>query len=600
MAQSSAIIFFGFPARDRTVADSVAQLGLNLLKASPCDLQITCATDFPQPGYASYLRNLPAHLLATVTKKKQSYRTEGFPLISLRDILPFQSPSIAFSLTRPKNEVLATVDGMATYKIAGKVPVYVCERPDAKCLTDLGKLGVDMTTRPPLNCLNMSAYRFYLISLRLITLLIQVHTYPAARDVDHLNQLIAEFDVGSSDDAGERGTKRPRIEESSTSSSSSAPAAPPEKSDKSASVDPCAREITIYSAKPAKMKILNDVVTLGPPEDMDGIWFPFVNQLAKFDTKTVPDFITKYLMKSLAPNFYGQVTTAEAIRGAWGVIGKVDAGMELTHAVKVLSCALECQATAHPVFEGGVYAGTMMLGAGYTVAIRDKVYRPVPNSQWKTMVTSTSPILSILTEISDLSGIDVKECKTMSELAVELKVDTVDYPPDVKSKILSLAKRLRFSENPEPVHAETLVNMLKTLVQEEGEINVGTYLHWEALFKDHRRRTLSAFGSRCPSFNVRGGKTVTLKPGSTVITTLSVQMKPLEEAHADFVNLFATNQITNDLNSLKGKHVYRSFSGAAKSSVWNTLISIAHPDGAEPTHDAQEAVANPMADFAWG
>jgi len=101
-------LYFGHAstgAISETVSPALQDQGISMLRAQPQDVNIVVLTISDQPGYACYLRNLPAYMEATAMKRVCAIRGGGFPVREPASVLPWKLPPLTYTFDKPPSDV---------------------------------------------------------------------------------------------------------------------------------------------------------------------------------------------------------------------------------------------------------------------------------------------------------------------------------------------------------------------------------------------------------------------------------------------------------------------------------------------------------------
>lgn len=101
-----ATLYFGAPVRQNQSAHKEAlDQGLDLLRASPSEVVITCYKDYKQPGHTIFKENLAAFIfLSNNPTTRISSRNPIYHPITTKDVCPtYRKPVVVFSFSRSLN-----------------------------------------------------------------------------------------------------------------------------------------------------------------------------------------------------------------------------------------------------------------------------------------------------------------------------------------------------------------------------------------------------------------------------------------------------------------------------------------------------------------
>jgi hypothetical protein len=155
-----------------------------------------------QIAYDGYLANLPAFLHSTATQARVNCSAKYFRSnVDHQALLPLPLPSLGFFADAPiRNE---TEKGQFMNKIGNNVRVhrfgnrdlFIIDRPTPAIVMDLPLDELDYDSPTPDNCTNLTGIFSYLTTLKIITLFLSTHTYPAFQTPDGSDQYARDLEV---------------------------------------------------------------------------------------------------------------------------------------------------------------------------------------------------------------------------------------------------------------------------------------------------------------------------------------------------------------------------------------------------------------------
>lgn len=109
---------------------------------------------------------------------------------------------------------------------------------------------------------------------------------------------------------------------------------------------------------------------------IDGMLLRYVPDLSNDDPTGVPQFFTKYLLKSPGATFEEQINEVMDIKSFWGVLRTTSSGHILSHIVKCFEIAIDAQCGIKLIFDNGFYKGAILQGNGFSLSTQDKLCLP--------------------------------------------------------------------------------------------------------------------------------------------------------------------------------------------------------------------------------
>lgn len=206
----------------------------------------------------------------------------------------------------------------------------------------------------------------------------------------------------------------------------------------------------------------------------------------------------------------------EGMVAAWAQqICRTELGEWLAH--MMLCCEITAASGGYPQFvsnDSGEYQGAILVnGRGKVYVANGQVLENVTGAPFRAELQSFTSRDTLLEQIRVTAGLDTLGA-VVGMRSLSRRLCMGGQPSEaVKVAVLPLAKKLRFSERPTPVNAQTIQRMLTLLGDQAAEIPEDTFMPWEALFpKSRTEEVLSMFGSTVPSFNFGGPRTVNASP----------------------------------------------------------------------------------------
>lgn len=554
----------------QTVSPAVQDRGLSLLRAKPCDVQVTVLPVSIQPGYACYVMNLPAFMEATLTSRRTLICDRGYPIHRVAYELPWTLPSLIYDFLTPPSE--RRIEELRTHSgtILGRGRTsYVMRSPTLEAIRTLVSIGANSHTSHVMGTVNLDAMKMVYILRKIFSAFLLTHVYPAFRHTSDLKPTTVDVLTTV--------TKKRKVSTTSYIACVTDVVTnledPVEIDEGSPGIShQRSTDIRLTNAKPTP--ISND--KWGAMENIpnaSGLYVPYVKELASADTHTVPNLVSTTFVRCLSKTAKGMFRSMEQLRSAWGVIAQTDLGHEISHLAKCIEIALQAQSTVYPVYTNGIYEGTVICGAGYSMCIKDRVFEPLTYANLQEVVRDSSAHSQSLERICSVlreeHRDEISECRTMrglSEIVKGIELDVLQ-----RSEIVKAAHNLSYPSRYWSTATVNVKIMLDFLVNTEKAIPVDTPMHPKYLFSvDHMELVLSAFGHQAPTFMIPNGTRCDLQnvnpPSNFHVRTITV-----ENAVLDMTYCMENGYITNNMHNLSHKHRDNPLRSLEKMEVWVML-----------------------------
>lgn len=328
------------------------------------------------------------------------------------------------------------------------------------------------------------------------------------------------------------------------------------------------------------------------------ILFPYLEALAKRDTETIMDVLSRYLRPLLGENEGEARETYEWLKTRIGLLSDTTWGDELAHIFSGIGLMFDTGATMRIIITGNnLYQGFCLVGGGYSLLQYETMYEPVMNTRFAEVFNLASPHTSSFNKILDLIQFadDIERqaqktaCTTVSRLAALIRQHGIST--NNEDVIRREARNLSFPTDQNlPATAHNVGRVLRAMSANESEEFFP--LHPSMILeKDRRKRLLSAFGAVAPSFMIPGGRSVSLDGSFTYnvvvkgkkeqksTTRMFCQMVPLAKAAHDLDLLIQNHNVLTPIGTpLAGRassfSLIREFAGEGGVNVLAALRSL--------------------------
>lgn len=570
-------LYLAHPAIDdvkQAISPAVQDKGLSYLKAKPSDVHIICIPSELQPGFACYAANISAFITATLTGKHVAIANRGYPTPVPPMQLPWKYPPTIYDFPKAPNDRKKDMLRAHSQVIVGKKKEvsFVMSEPTIELVRSVVNDGAREKTLHMIGTINIDALKMVMILRRILSGFLLTHTYPAFRHVSDLNP--------SEEPQVATAMKRRKVDNTSyvtciddveqhVNDPDELPAEKPELPQPPNPV----QYIQLRYAKPTR----NPVRMWGSVENIpnaSGIYVPYVKELAAADGITVPRLMATTFIRSFARTIGGSIAQIEEFNKAWGVIHTSDLGHQISHICRCIEIALRCQAAVYLVYSGNIYEGTVICGAGFTLGLHGRVYKPIAFEELQQVVRDRSAHAKALAGINEKAGgmnEEIDKCTSirgLSALLCDVELDT-----EARTDIVKLAHNLSY---PGRYWSSSVVNVKAALgyLQSTDEIPNDVPMHPKYMFTTDRvESVMSAFGHQAPTFMIPNGRRYNLDnrepPQNFHVRTVGI-----DSAVTDMKYVMQHGLITNNPGNLASKHRDTPLKAQDKMEVWTLLKSV--------------------------
>jgi hypothetical protein len=155
-----------------------------------------------QVAYDGYLSNLPAFLHATAIQGRVSCSAKFYRSnLNHELLLPLPLPPLGFTPEIPlrneqeKNQFMMKIGNDVRAHRFGQRDIYIIDRPTPSVVMNLPLDDLDYDAPTPDNCTNLTGIFSLLSTLKILTLFVATHTYPAFQSPDGSNQYSQDMEV---------------------------------------------------------------------------------------------------------------------------------------------------------------------------------------------------------------------------------------------------------------------------------------------------------------------------------------------------------------------------------------------------------------------
>lgn len=496
------------------------------------------------------------------------------------DVFPLPYPNIAIALpTKVPAEVITKLKTFGYQEIVyQKEKIITFANPTADQVGYIMSLEHNGSCPSPQFHINTSCLSVLMTIRKIFSNFLLAHTYPAFETDDHANAVEnMKLDVrdlkrkGKEPSAG--GKKRPRTEQETQDTGDENMSDDGESED-----DAESRESIKWAYPPAPFA--NGWGPLSALPAGDGVFSPFIPELASFDPKGVVSVITRYFLTCLGTDFQTVKAAQELIRSRFAIISKTPVGNVLSHMARCLDIGIQGQCRVFPIFDGGLYEGCAIVGARVKYILNKATVVPVPHDDLVERIRAYGGHKFALEAIFKLCGGKpehlnewVDGISSMSHLRKGLMKCLLNESG--RDEVLRLASQLRFGPS-SPINPDTLHAALGYIVDENKDLPNTFPIHHSMLFeKDRVAVVWSTFGENAPSPAFTGKKWSLDKADHPNHIGFRTGVA-LREAIADLKQVLASKQLAvPPLQRRSGVHTARVYTGNESRMLWADLVKAA-------------------------
>jgi hypothetical protein len=550
---SSVTIYFGTqPSRGQIVADSVRAKGLELLKIKPEKVHYHGHPTTVQPGYAVYKSHLPMFMRQACGEDIVDFRNP-FGSIDVNAFSPLSIPlpalviSWSFPIADEVREQLASI-GYRDTVVKGR-PAMIVEKPTKEHVIAALERKALETSPTSENTVNIFALRRCSYVLGLISTFLRIHQYPAFIDKEHeteFNKAFAVFFAEGTYEDDESG-RVVLIQVLDNKRTDSAPEDEAVMDTDAVAPKDLKRRFKVSLATPPKDFVIENVddrVTI-----TEGLVFPYLSDLAKFDRSTVLSVVKRFFYAGLGDTAEECDEMYRDLTVAWGNVVNTRFGNIMAHLCKVIEISLDMQCAPRVMMNGGVYNGVFMSGSAFSLTVLEKTYMPAEiedvRAALRQMDRHMNALWSIMEDVAFVSNEDREaqyhRMKNIWQLKACLEALPLKGGVGVRDRVLMNAKDLSFPENhyldPTAANIDFVLSIISDPLKDLASLPA---LHPSLLFHtDRLSLAMGAFGEVAPSFRVPGGKEMELSKAFKV-TSAAIRKEKGPQGHKEISKIAAT------------------------------------------------------------
>jgi len=575
------------------------------------EMQLVGIAAEKQIAYDGYISNLPAFLRATADQAKVACSRIWFKLKAKAEhVIPLKMPHLmvnprAVLKTSEEKENFRTSLGVTSETVRGpQGEAYLIRDVTPSMISSLPTSTMNPYTPSQTDSVSLSTMSTYFFTVKLISIFLSTHTYPAFQTAEGAYQHTRDTDIvfkktgyvpvkkwRGNNDTYKGHDKVGEINEDVDFGEFKAFA--DEKINAFSSLD------SVFVAKPAP---LYPEVNYGLPTsvpNLPGYCLPYFRNICEPSKPVIVQVIRRYFLACFGDSSEeASVQWANWLKGVekWH---KSDAGRVVAHILFCIQLALESQSRVYILLSNGVYLGSCLLGFKFVIWRNGQVVLPETADALHSLAIrldahsgNVEKISTILSRLSLSGGMEVEETPVLSSARKTfLEINKREKPTD-SDEVTELAEAvngLTFDEKYWPIAVDKLILWISTIQDDDKEISEDwpMYLTGEMMYDTSRaHQILAAFGPMAPSMVDSGGKDFEIPKGLLAIDEAStedpdtktlrlasifVTGKKLKVAVGDCVNMLKKRRIRQNTSERAAGYRTIRFTGTGRTQIWEAL-----------------------------
>lgn len=613
---SNATFYFGGPVPSSKSASAEAKaLGIDLMRASPSEINPVVVVDYVQPGHSVYKDFLGAYIQSSIHGITISSRNPPYhPLQNKGVDSTMRLPNLIWNYSNNLNaeaiaQLKVDIGASETKTITNKGAFEMTITSDAFKRLQAHALKPNSHTPTGTTHINIAGFSTYLFLNRLFDAFCRANQYPGFKTNNRADigwsKLYMMVD-------GTETTKEVTYKDVCVASCTMILIFKLQKVD---GVTDTVAKIVDANYADANFLIFANTATRFQdfqyeyevdsdfPTGLTYLFLPFEKVLTKTDYSVIPRVIQRYFMGTLAVSAEIAALNFLDVKSNWGNLCKTSWGDILAHKFRCIEMCLQAQGSLRLIKSNGVYKGCVIAGGMYTLTFNDTVYRPVSREEILVQIKNATPhkasldyIFSKITYASATERANgLNACATLADVNFQIRSHGIIEAE--RSEIRRRAYHLQFPGD--GMYLTPTAHNISRVFTAIGDASISAVypLHPEAIDSNFREeRLLSSFGAAVPSFYVPNGKKMSLEgnffvrernPGNNNLEDREVHKiacvtVPLKQAYADFLKMKDSKAILNPYGAQIGKSnantaITRSFE---KESASEIVVSLRKAVGA--------------------
>jgi len=581
-------------------------------------------------AYDGYIRNLPAFLAATITRKRVACKTmwHGLKLPSDK-LLPFRFPDLIVApntvLKPDEKDAFQNDLNHPAERVKGRMgEVYLLRQVTPQVIRSLPFAQINQNVPTPPDATSILGMNSFFMCLRVLTTLLATHSYSAFQtdDANSPEKLDEDVDIFFSGQGFLPIHDRMRGEDSATYakrkewlSSEDLPISHIEEDwEKQGMYNQFGGNGSVLVAKPAPFY---PEINYGPPSslpNLGGYVFPYFRNIIEPSFDTIIRVMARYFIGCMGDNQEEATNNWYHFRRGVDKWYKTDVGMEIAHIFFILQIALESQSRLFLIMNGKEYLGCALLGYKFVIVHLGSVYEPGSAKEVRKLALGldkhTAALEKIITVIRTLT-LDSGEMEVEGMFDYRntrsLFTGLCSMKEKFEGKNLETVRQnlehLTFREDFWPFTVHHIEKALRYLSNDDAiPADWPMYINDITVTDTSRaNKVWSAFGPTAPSFLDIGGKEIKIAMKQTEkekvvvngqeievstypkpsVDFISVSGKKLHVALVDWANVVKNSRIKMNTEERAAGYRTFKFKTSARDIIWNGLRDVfiyAHPE----------------------
>jgi len=588
-----------------------------------------------QVAYDNYVTNLPAFLFATDVGKKVYVATMWFDLrLESSKFIPVKYPDLVVSSPKPLKTEMDKVAfqaslGYPSDSLRGPSgEQFLIRNITPEVMRGMPRGLPDFTPSPP-EATSARGMKSYFKTVRLLTLFLSTHTYPAYQSPDDMEGLLQT--------ASDAPFIRAQSARGLSNNYRGIPLVPDGNmdvdSDVAITVGGSAAwitsdaklslyhpEETCIMAKPAPFRPLINVVSPAEIPNLPGYILPYFRGLTRPDKFSIRRIVRRFFLGSFGSTRDSCMSSFEEW---WTGVDKwyqTDAGREICHIFFCIEIALEAQARVLVMKSSEGYVGCAIVGYRFTIWREGKSVSPDTPSELRALAATldrhsiaVERIRSILSGLAlrDVSD-DEEEVDVSSARAIHREVNRRTRPSEEDANALEEAVSHLTFEKPAywSLTLDKIVEWIRIINEEDTSITdlpmflTAKNLHDTSIYC----LATSAFGPMAPSLIDASGEVFDIPKGVTADDPASERSKSSDKRSLEFIVVSGKKleAAIDDARAVWSRRYIRQnqkeraagfrtvkFTGGGRTQLWDELKKM--PFHVEPVLGKRQRSATPGA-----
>jgi len=568
---------------------------------------------FVQVAYKAYTNLLPAFIQAAASNKTVNALVSQHPISwDISRCFPYTYPNLAVSFPRPPTaDIMDRLKehGFEETRIKGK-HIFLFRDVNRELVSLIMAIDHDATCPAPQDAVNTSCLRAIATVRKIFSGFLWTHRYPAFIDPEHI------IDVNEHKYAtipGGQGIRRPAEEphpEGEARAQSGRQAGSSSQAMDTSTEVPAGyvrRDDAVHRCHPPQLDpsfLPWGSVDVVPPSQ-HGVFIPFVPELISYDKRMVVSVIVQYFLGCLGHDVASIKAAVEFLKSSFGVISQTRTGCVFAHMAACIKYGIDAQARVFPIFQDGLYEGTVLLGCGYTLIFGNESVSPVPPERLLQLLNAYRTSRSSLRAIVAMAGGEQTTDDELPEPLVSLSqlrnwLWTKSLTMEQRDDIVKLAFEVRCDTPKWAFNSASIIRAIDLVASDQEEYGNDLPIHPTMLFEEDRLSVIwSCFGDMAPTPRFPSVPMYGLSDAQ-LPKHVGFTQRVLSQAIADMKQVIDTKRISVPAANRRGTiHKDRIFTGAVANDVYAAFRRVANVSNPVVGTSVNAVVVRPAVTEDW-